>query len=85
MRVNAQLRYLKCGELMIKTALPRLHRRMRLIYDTLGPPLARCLVWPIFADITYLLLKPAEWMVRGVLLLMFGRKNSILKKVYPPG
>lgn len=71
-RVNAQLRCLKCGELMLKTAMPKLHRFFRIIYNAVGPVLARCLAWPVLADVAYIMLKPAEWLVCGMLFIMFA-------------
>lgn len=82
MRVNAQLRYLKCGELMIKALFPRLHKLIRLLYDTVGPLLARCLARPVLADVVYILLKPAEWFVLGLFFVLFGRKPKIVEKFY---
>jgi hypothetical protein len=82
MRVNAQLRYLKCGELMIKAAVPIIHRFIRVIYDAFGPVLARCLIWPVLADATYILLKPAEWIVRGVLHVICGNKYNMIENLY---
>ncbi|MCF7954478.1 MAG: hypothetical protein K9M75_01625 [Phycisphaerae bacterium] len=75
MSVNTQLRRLKCGELMLKSSLPWLHRLFRLIYDALGPRLAVCLVHPALADMTYIMLKPAEWIVCAILLIMHGKCN----------
>jgi hypothetical protein len=82
MRVNDQLRRLKCGEHILKAAFPWLHRLFRLIYNAIGPHLANCLVHPVLADITYVMLKPAEWCVCGVLFILYGKKCNVPEKFY---
>jgi hypothetical protein len=82
MRVNSQLRRLKCGEHMLKTALPWVHWFFRLVYNAVGPWLARCLVWAVLADVTYILLKPVEWVVCGVLFVLYGKKCDAASKFY---
>ncbi|BBO31853.1 DUF6688 family protein [Lacipirellula parvula] len=67
MPVNEQLQTLKAAELAIAIAAPRLHRRLRRLYNRIGPPLARRLKNPWLADAAYLSLKPAEWLARFVL------------------
>ena len=59
--VNDQLSRLKCFELLVARLVPRAHRRVRGLYNRLGPPLARRLSHPLAADAAYVLLKPAEW------------------------
>lgn len=59
--VNAQLRYLKCGELALWAISPTTHRRVRWIYDRMGVWLAGRLQHPLLADAAYLSLKPLEW------------------------
>ncbi len=62
-----QMRRLKFLEFALAAAAPKVHRQVRRLYDSAGPPLARICgrnVW--FADATYLLLKPLEWVAQGV-------------------
>jgi hypothetical protein len=66
-RVNDQLRYLKAGELVIRRFAPNFHTAIRAVYDRVGPALARQLTCPLFADLTYVSLKPIEWMARGAM------------------
>jgi len=66
-RVNRQLLVLKAGEIALRARRPRLHRRLRRIYDAVGPRLAAALGPPLLADLAYLLLKPLEWGTRLVL------------------
>ena len=58
---NLQLRRLKFLECAFRALWPRGHRRLRHVYDRLGPPLASlCRLSPWFADVTFLLFKPLE-------------------------
>jgi hypothetical protein len=67
--VNPQMRRLKFVELALRALSPSLHRRLRLVYDFVGPRLARvCRSNRWFADATYLALKPVEWAA-----VLFGR------------
>lgn len=66
-RVNLQMRRLKLLELALRVAHPRLHRVLRKTYNWIGPRLARiCGRNQWCADLTYLLLKPAEWSALGL-------------------
>jgi hypothetical protein len=81
-RVNWQMRYLKCGELALKMISPRMHRVCRTLYDCIGPLMARLLVRPVLADTAYLLLKPSEWLVRGMLWLAVPAYREIADSLY---
>ena len=70
MRMNEQLQILKCSELALLVVAPRLHKFVRKIYDVVGKSLARKIQNPLFADIAYLLLKPAERLAGLVLKLV---------------
>jgi hypothetical protein len=84
-RVNLQLAYFKCGELVFQAMLPGLHQIVRRVYDTLGPYLARLLVHPVVADAAYLALKPLEWLTRAVLTVLIGDISSIAQRMYGGG
>ena len=61
-KVNLQMKRLKFLELGLRVLAPGIHARIRLIYNSIGPQLARrCKsnIW--FADLTFLALKPIEW------------------------
>jgi len=61
--VNLQMRRLKLLELMMAVVCPCAHRVIRVIYDAIGPVLARhCVCNRWFADITFAMLKPVEWL-----------------------
>lgn len=73
-RVNDQLRHLKFAELAVAIVSPRSHRAVRKIYDRLGPPIARRVTrHPLFADVTYAMLKLIEWPAMFVLTIFFPR------------
>ena len=71
--VNAQLRFLKAAEFMILCAAPGCHRRIRRLYDAVGPSIAARLSHPLLADIAYISLKPAEWGARVVVWLLLPK------------
>ncbi|MEZ6116994.1 MAG: DUF6688 family protein [Pirellulaceae bacterium] len=68
--VNRQLQRIKCGEFAVRAISPTVHRKLRLIYDRIGPPAARLLRHPLAADAAYLSLKPIEFAVLLVLTLL---------------
>jgi len=74
MPVNDQMRFLKAGELLLQAASPVCHRLVRVVYDRIGPVLARMLFCAVLADVAYLVLKPVEWMSRAALSAVLGRR-----------
>ena len=46
---------------------PRSHRMFRMIYNKMGPRLAACLRNRLLADLTFLALKPFEWVARRLI------------------
>ncbi len=76
--MNLQTRRLKFLEIVLKAALPGIHFRLRRVYDRVGPALARqCRrsIW--FADATYLMLKPIEWLSEMIRIILRIRRSSI--------
>lgn len=59
--VNRQLCVANAFEQLLMERTPRFHRAVRQFYDTHGYPLSQKLTTPIRADVTYLLMKPLEW------------------------
>lgn len=82
MRVNPQLRYLKCGELALMALAPRVHRALRAVYDRFGPSLAGKMTHPLLADLAYLSLKPFEWGVRAWLGMLVPNIQEMAERVY---
>ncbi len=68
-RVNQQLLTMRRFEAALQGRLPRFHWCLRAPYNRLAPSLARCLVFRWQADLTYLMLKPAEWFAAAALRL----------------
>jgi len=81
-RINRQMRYLKCGEIMLGVAAPGVHRFCRGVYNLAGPVLAKAFVWAIAADAAYLALKPAEWGTRAVLKMTLGDCDDVVRGIY---
>jgi hypothetical protein len=81
-RVNAQMRYLKCAELMLKAVAPGLHRICRRVYNALGSVLAKGLVRPVLADAAYFMLKPLEWFSWAVVKVVFQEVDDVIKRIY---
>ncbi len=80
--INDQMRYLKCGELVLRHVAPRGHRLCRGLYDLVGPPVAALVVHPLLADIVYFSFKPAEWLVRCALALLLHDHKHLVMGIY---
>ena len=65
--VNRQLCVANAFEDLIQEKTPRFHHLVRYIYDKYGFPLAKCIKTAWEADITYILMKPLEWIFLIVL------------------
>ncbi len=83
MLVNRQLRLCKVSELALLALCPPLHRLLRAIYDTLGPPLARRLTHPLAADAAYLLIAPIAAVAYLLLRLIGCDVERAMGRVYP--
>ncbi len=81
-RINAQLRYLKCAELTLMIVSPRVHKMLRNIYDVLGKFLAQGIRSPFIADFAYLVLKPIEWEAKIVMKVLFPNLAEVANKIY---
>lgn len=71
--VNRQLCIANAFEQLMMERTPQLHRVIRKFYDDHGYPLSRYLTTPLRADVTYLLMKPLEWIFL-LCLYTFDRK-----------
>ena len=85
--VNRQLCVANAFEDLIQERTPKFHHFVRYIYDKYGYPLSKHINTAIQADITYIIMKPLEWIFLLV-LYMFDEKpenrsatQSIGKKV----
>lgn len=70
--VNRQLCIANAFEELIAQHTPRLHHAIRRFYDAYGFPISRHIRTPLLADITYLLMKPLEWLFL-LILYVFDR------------
>lgn len=64
--LNQQLLTFWEFENWLKIRFPQTHRLIRLIYDRVGPLFARLIIFRWQADCVYVLLKPLEWLARGL-------------------
>lgn len=84
--INDQLRWLKAFELAIKAIAPGLHAMIRWVYDRVGPALASAIaVHPLLCDVAYLLLKPCDWIARGVLRMFVPDAGTRIAAFYRGG
>lgn len=72
--VNEQLRRMWAFESLLCEKCPRFHRRLRHVYDIVGPQVARRVRTPYAADAVYLLLKPVEWLAACITAI--GRSST---------
>jgi len=61
LRENRQLRRMRAFESLLQSLAPRFHRRLRQVYNIVGPVVANRIRTPLAADAIYLALKPLEW------------------------
>lgn len=71
--VNRQLCVANAFEDLIQERTPKFHHFVRYIYDKYGYPLSKHINTAIQADVTYILMKPLEWIFLLV-LYMFDEK-----------
>ncbi len=83
--VNRQLCVANAFEQLLEERLPAFHRHLRHFYDTYGYPLSLHLQTPLRADVTYLLMKPLEWMFLLALYLFDVRPEDRIARQYLPG
>ncbi len=82
--VNRQLCIANAFEQILEERTPRLHRRIRHLYDTCGFPLARKIRSRRAADAVYLLMKPLEWFFLAVLYLCDAKPENRIAVQYLP-
>lgn len=80
--VNRQMQRLKLLEFALQFLLPNCHRWIRIVYNRIGPPIAKlCRVNHWTADAVYVGLKPVEYAAIG-LQKYLGVTNDKLDQVY---
>ena len=64
---------------------PRFHKAVRNFYDTYGYPISKHINTAVSADITYLIMKPLEWIFVLVLYLVDAEPETRIAGQYLPG
>ena len=82
--VNRQLCIANAFEELLADRTPRLHRALRGFYDRRGYPLSQKITTPLRADVTYLLMKPLEWLFLLTLYTFDRDPESRIARQYPP-
>lgn len=80
--INPQMQRLKFLEFVLAASLPSLHQRIRRGYNRVGPSLARlCQTNQWFSDLTFVALKPLEW-IALLLARWIGVSKSRIDRIY---
>jgi len=82
-RINPQLRYFKCAELVLLIKMPVVHKVCRKFYDYFGTRLAGNISSAIAADLVYLSLKPVEWFFKLLLKMLVPELDEVANRIYP--
>ena len=82
--VNRQLCVANAFEQLISERAPRIHSAIRRFYDTYGYPVSKLIRSPFAADVTYVIMKPAEWLFVAVLYLCDRHPESRISRQYLP-
>lgn len=80
--VNHQLRYFKAFEIALAAASPTVHTGVRLIYNRAGPWMASLIRHPIAADLAYVSMKPAEWVIRGTFRIFLPASFQVIETLW---
>lgn len=80
--VNRQLCIANAFEDLIQEKTPKFHHFIRHIYDKYGYPLSKHINNEIEADITYLIMKPLEWIFLIVLYLFDEKPENRIATQY---
>lgn len=80
--VNRQLCIANAFEDLIQERTPKFHHFIRHIYDRYGYPLSKHINNEIEADITYLIMKPLEWIFLIVLYLFDEKPENRIATQY---
>lgn len=82
--VNRQLCIANAFEQLIEEKTPKFHHFIRYIYDKYGYPLSKHINTAWQADITYILMKPLEWIFLIVLYLFDKKPENRIAMQYMP-
>ena len=82
--VNRQLCIANAFEELIMERTPRFHRAIRNFYDKYGYPISKLIRTAWLADLTYLIMKPLEWIFLIVLYLFDKKPENRIALQYLP-
>jgi hypothetical protein len=82
--VNRQLCVMNAFEELLQQKTPHFQRLLRRCYDAVGCPVAKRIKTPVFADIAYIVMKPAEWLATLSLYLFTMDPESRVSRQYLP-
>jgi len=80
--VNRQLMVANAFEDVIQRKYPRLHNCIRKNYDKYGYPLSKKINSKFWSNVTYILMKPLEWLFLIVLYLTCVRPEKLINQQY---
>jgi hypothetical protein len=80
--VNRQLLIANAFEEMIQDLSPILHLKIRTIYDQYGYNLSKKINTPLSSSITYILMKPLEWIFLISLYLLCSKPEDKITRQY---
>ena len=80
--VNRQLCVANAFEDLIQERIPKFHHFVRYIYDKYGYPLSKHINTALQADITYILMKPLEWIFLLVLYIFDEKPENRIATQY---
>ncbi|MBQ6806286.1 MAG: hypothetical protein IJO97_02495 [Lachnospiraceae bacterium] len=80
--VNRQLCIANAFEELIAEKTPHFHKKLRHFYDTYGYPVAKHITNKWIADITYLIMKPLEWLFLIILYFFDMQPEKRISRQY---
>ena len=80
--VNRQLCVANAFEDLIQERTPKFHHFVRHIYDKYGYPLSKHINTAVQADITYIIMKPLEWLFLLVLYMLDEKPENRIATQY---
>lgn len=82
--VNRQLCIANAFEELLMEKTPHFHRAVRQFYDTYGYPISKHINTAFAADVTYMIMKPLEWVFLLVLYLVDVKPENRIGRQYLP-
>lgn len=80
--VNRQLAVANAFEQILEEKVPKLHRVIRETYDRIGYPISRHITSKLGSNITYLFMKPLEWVFVFVLYIVDVKPEMRIYRQY---